>query len=562
MPSTPVQHIVQRLRQSLHRGDDDSTDAELLTRFIEQHDAAACAALVRRHSGMVWGVCQRLLANHHDAEDAFQASFLVMVRRAATVRPRERLANWLYGVAFQTARKAKANAIKRHGRERQMSVLPEPATLPAKDWADLRPILDAALHALPEKYRLPLVLCDLEGMTRKDAAGRLGWLEGTLAGRLARARNLLAKKLARHGLLLSGGWLATLLAQNASAAPPTLLASTLNIAPHGATGALLASGVVSAKTLALTEGVLHMLFWTKVKMSLAAVLLVGCLGFWGAALSPRPVHSEQPTSNAPKVAAQVDPFGLVQSKPKAEPRPGTQIRNDFDKGDDALPTFTDPIGPSQSKPKVATQLPKDALDKVDSDFPLEEMIRLKMAELEVSRKRVNDALVLNQHEMTRLNGQLEELKARLALATRMQGKVLEIDPLDPRLANIALANGQKVARNQILYAIRVVAAQSTTNPSVVKNTKSYLGTLRVIAVEPSKAVVQFTPSQPGVGIKAGDDWTTDSPAPSPSSPLLPRQPPMTTGSSPSPLPARVANPAIGTNALPREFVLHLQFLET
>src|SRR5262245_29114727 len=139
------------------------TDGELLERFVRHWDGAAVEALVRRHAPMVWGVCRRILRNHHDAEDAFQTVFVVLVRRAASVVPREAVADWLYGVARQTALKARQMLAKR--KERQVDA-PEPAAPEPDGWRDREPLLDRELAALPEKYRVPIVLCDLEGRTR------------------------------------------------------------------------------------------------------------------------------------------------------------------------------------------------------------------------------------------------------------------------------------------------------------------------------------------------------------------------------------------------------------
>src|SRR6476620_2205434 len=151
-------------------------DGELLGRFVDRRDEAALAALVSRHGPMVWGVCRRLLG-HHDAEDAFQATFIVLVRKAASVRPREMVGNWLYGVARQAAMQARAAA--RH-REIQVAQMPD-TEAPQDRWADIRPILDEELSRLPDQYRAVIVLCDLEGRTRKDVADHLGCPEGTVA---------------------------------------------------------------------------------------------------------------------------------------------------------------------------------------------------------------------------------------------------------------------------------------------------------------------------------------------------------------------------------------------
>src|SRR5262245_10455269 len=174
---------------------------------------------------MVWGVCCRLLRHPPDAEDAFQATFLVLVRKAAAVCPRELVGNWLYGVASRTALAARAARSRRAARERQVDVMPEPLAAGVTAWEELWPLLDRELARLPDKYRVAVVLCDLEGRSRKDVARQLRLPEGTLSSRLATARRLLARRLARHGLTLSGGAVAALLGQHVSAAavPPLLM---------------------------------------------------------------------------------------------------------------------------------------------------------------------------------------------------------------------------------------------------------------------------------------------------------------------------------------------------
>ena len=179
----------------------ERTDGQLLEAYAASRDGAAFAELVRRHGPMVWGVCRRLLASREDAEDAFQATFLVLVRKPESVRPAESVGNWLHGVAVRAAQKA-AKAVFRR-RERQVESLPEPETVAEGIWHDLIPVLDQEIARLPEKYRLLVVLCDLEGNTRREAATRLGWPEGTVAGRLARAREALARRMARHGPAVS-----------------------------------------------------------------------------------------------------------------------------------------------------------------------------------------------------------------------------------------------------------------------------------------------------------------------------------------------------------------------
>jgi RNA polymerase sigma factor (sigma-70 family) len=147
------------------------TDAQLLESFIAQKDEAAFAALVRRHGPMVWGVCRRILRNHQDAEDAFQATFLVLLHKASSITRPELLGNWLYGVAYYTAKNAKRMAARRRGRERQVSEMAQPEPVAEEEvLRELRSLLDEELSRLPEKYRVPVVLCELQGKSRKEVA--------------------------------------------------------------------------------------------------------------------------------------------------------------------------------------------------------------------------------------------------------------------------------------------------------------------------------------------------------------------------------------------------------
>jgi RNA polymerase sigma factor (sigma-70 family) len=167
----------------------------LLERFTRQQDGAAFAALVRRHGPMVLRVCRRGCANAHDAEDAFQATFWVLVCKAGSIRRPELLANWLCGVAYRTAKKARASALQRRRHERLAACLPRREPSVDAAWQDLRALLDEELHRLPDKYRLPLILCYLEGKTNKEAARHLGWPPGSMSARLARGRQLLRERL-------------------------------------------------------------------------------------------------------------------------------------------------------------------------------------------------------------------------------------------------------------------------------------------------------------------------------------------------------------------------------
>jgi RNA polymerase sigma factor (sigma-70 family) len=281
MATSAMTEVIQRLRGTVFLRDGAGlSDGQLLEAYISRREKAALAALVRRHGPMVWGVCRRVLRNYHDAEDAFQAAFLVLVRKAASIASRELLGNWLYGVAYQTALKARATAAKRRGRERQVVQMPEPQAARQDLWHDLLPLLDQELTRLPDKYRIPIVLCDLEGKTRAEAARQLGCPEGTIAGRLARARVLLAKRLGRHGPAVSGGALAAVLAQGAAPAsvPAPVVSSTIRAASLFAAGQAATTGAISGKAAALMEGVLKAMLFHKIKNVVALFLLIAGVG--------------------------------------------------------------------------------------------------------------------------------------------------------------------------------------------------------------------------------------------------------------------------------------------
>jgi RNA polymerase sigma-70 factor (ECF subfamily) len=234
-------------------------DGQLLERNVNRRDEAVFEAIVRRHGPMVWGVCRRVLGGHHDAEDAFQATFLVLARKASSIVPREMLPNWLYGVACQTAMKARAGIFRRRARERQVPRMPEPSAEPRESWDDeALALLDEELRRLPAHYQAPIVLCDLEGRTHRQAAEQLGWPVGTVAGRLSRALALRAGRLARRGVALSAGALTVLLSRQVASAglPTSLIESTATAASGFAAGQGGAGAVISARAADLTEGVL------------------------------------------------------------------------------------------------------------------------------------------------------------------------------------------------------------------------------------------------------------------------------------------------------------------
>lgn len=283
---------------------DEESDGQLLDRFIDDQDAHAFEELVRRHGRMVLGVCRRVLDNAHDAEDCFQAVFLVLVRKAASVRPREMVGNWLYGVAYRTALEARKMAARRRNREQKRCAMhSQGAETRSDDWQDLQPLLDQELAKLPDKYRGVLVSCDLEGKTRKEVAHALGLPEGTVASRLARARVLLAKRLSRRNLSISVAALASLLSRKASADVPHVLAAvTARAASQLAAGQPIA-GLVSARVAALTDAALTSLLWSKLAIASAVMLVLTVLGIGIGALLPSALAQRSPDPHKPDLLA-------------------------------------------------------------------------------------------------------------------------------------------------------------------------------------------------------------------------------------------------------------------
>ncbi|WZO96178.1 sigma-70 family RNA polymerase sigma factor [Isosphaeraceae bacterium EP7] len=256
------------------------TDGQLLDRFTAGGDDAEAAfeGIVHRHGPMVLGVCRRTLGRVHSAEDAFQATFLVLAIRARSIRRRESLAPWLHGVASRLSRRTRAMA----GRRTDVSCpLPEPISAETTgDLGDLRPVLDEELSRLPEKYRRPIVLCYLEGMTQEQAAGALGWTKGTVSGRLARAKDLLRGRLARRGLAPAVGWMASGSSPGIEAAAITMPATLVNATTRAAIAVglgLAESTATSGSALTLARGAMRSMLVGRLKVA-AVVLMTGTLG--------------------------------------------------------------------------------------------------------------------------------------------------------------------------------------------------------------------------------------------------------------------------------------------
>lgn len=251
-------------------------DSQLLERYLTRRDEAAFRALVDLHGPMVVGLCRRVLRDPRDIEDAFQATFLVLVRKAPAIRDRGLLANWLYGVAYRVARRTRTHTLRRSEREIAVGQLEKSAASPAADIDGIAPVLDQELNGLPAKYRAPLVLCYLQGQTHDQAAEELGCPVGTVRSRLSRGRDLLRRRLIRRGYaptaaVLGRGW--DLPAQlGIEAVPQALISSTVEAAMAIDAFKTIPAGAAGASVLALTQGVLTTMKLAQLKWIAIAIL--------------------------------------------------------------------------------------------------------------------------------------------------------------------------------------------------------------------------------------------------------------------------------------------------
>jgi RNA polymerase sigma factor (sigma-70 family) len=296
--------VVLRHVQRLFHGGSVSglTEGQLLDRFVTTRDEVAFGAIIARHGPMVLGVCRGVLDDPHDVEDAFQATFLVLVRKARGLRDRDLLGQWLYGVARRVALRARADASKRRARERLEAEveMEQPTTLDA-ELRELQVLIREEVDRLSSNDRMAVVLCYLEGLTHEEAADRLGWPVGTVKGRLSRAREKLRDRLTRRGVALPAGALAATLARGASASVPLeLLRSTTLAATQLASGKTLMAGIVSAHAMTLMEGVISTMFTTKLKLAAmtfvatCAVAVPGVLAVQGQGPADEAAKTQRP----------------------------------------------------------------------------------------------------------------------------------------------------------------------------------------------------------------------------------------------------------------------------
>jgi RNA polymerase sigma factor (sigma-70 family) len=442
-------------------------DAELLEWFVSDRDDRAFEALVRRHGPMVLAVCRRVLRNEQDAEDAFQATFLVLARKADCVNPRGALAGWLHGVAHNVARKARGRAARRAAVEaaappRRAELVPtEP------NWDELEPVLDAELAALPEKYRAALVLCDLEGRTRAECAAALDCSEGTLSSRLTRGRRMLAERLTRRGFRCTAGALATLLAGRTAVLAEPLVASTLPLAS-------LAAGTVPVAVSELAHGVLKTMFLRKLRtVALAALVLVA-----GAAAL---VSTAVPTTAAPVPAA--PPVGEVPA------------------------TLADINANLLLNRKVLRDLKCD-IDQLDKIMDaVEAALRESQRRTEVmSKAAINPNVKRMEKEQLKKDAQTAEAKLRKVAAAVVKGHLTEAQR--KRLAQIDLqARGYAaLATPAVVQALNITDAQKKQLAEIAGKaalSMHRVGTIQTIGDTPAPLVGNDEKEKELRGIQSG-----------------------------------------------------------
>lgn len=322
MAHEPLHAVVRHIRKvSAALQTDQQDDQDLLERFIDERDGTAFVALVQRHGPMVRGVCRRLLRRESDADDAFQATFLVFLNKARSIRKRRSLGSWLHGVAIRTALRAKTNAAQRHVHEQQATAKAPDEPWKEAAWREICTVLDEEVQGLSETYRAPLVLCYLEGRTRDEAAHQLGWSLRTLQRRLERGRDLLRIRLTRRGLTLSAGLLATALAEHTGrAALPVGLANlTAKAALGDAAGTMASAGLTSGPAAALAKGVLKAMFINKLTALTALTamaLAVGIIGTGAGLWTYQALAAQRADTTEQKTAA---PAKNTKEKKAAEP---------------------------------------------------------------------------------------------------------------------------------------------------------------------------------------------------------------------------------------------------
>ncbi len=396
MATATAAKVIQQIRK-LAAVEDRShqTDRQLLECFVDRQDESAFHALVRRHGPLVLGVCRRVLRHEQDAEDAFQATFLILARKAASIGKKDSLCGWLYKVAYHAAIKARLRATPRTPRldseplsarsDAELCKATHPASRDPLDeltGRELLAVLDEEMQRLPERLRVPLIHCYLQGQTRDQAARQLGWSLSTLQRRLEQGRERLRGRLERRGVALSMGLLVAGVSQSASAGalPSVLISATVKAAMLVVAGEIAAAGAISAPALALTNAVLRSLFTTKVKIATVVLLAAGLIGVGVGAITQQVLAQRQGQHSANWVA------GAASSKPRqsvrhlvfqdSAPATRTQARAEKERPDEKQMTVSGRVLGPNGKPVPEALVALLTYQKDQRGMPTEENLQM------------------------------------------------------------------------------------------------------------------------------------------------------------------------------------------
>jgi RNA polymerase sigma factor (sigma-70 family) len=418
MSKAQLHTVLRQLNRTLQMsGEDGLTDEQLLANFVARRDEAAFELLVWRHGAMVLSTCRRLLRDAQEAEDALQATFLVLARKAGSIRRGQALGGWLHRVASRLARRIRARAARQ---PRCQSLETDVADRPAVDqllWNDLGPVLDEEVNRLPEKYRQPVILCYLEGQSNEEAARRLGCPRGTILSRLARGRERLRSRLTHRGITLTSAVLTAVLANEGTAAslPGPLVPVIVKAALSFARGTAVV-GLVSARATAWTEGALRAMLLSKIKIAATVALVLVALGTGGGLLSQRLAAQRTPANPAPQVA---------QGERRPDGGGGRELRSTEVHGilkavDAGKGTITVTIGEGRGQGVDKTlDLAKDVEVGFGSAFGREV--------LAVKEGKLAD-LAAGAYVSLMLSGEPRKVESILAQGPRVQGLLKVVDP--------------------------------------------------------------------------------------------------------------------------------------
>ncbi|MCI0638140.1 MAG: sigma-70 family RNA polymerase sigma factor [Gemmataceae bacterium] len=453
--------VVNEIRTWAVAGRDNHVpDKELLRRFVSSQDEAAFADLIKRHGPMVHGMCRKMLRHTQDAEDAFQATFLVLARKAKSIRKQESVGGWLYGVAYRVANKLRVTEARR--RAKSMRVGQTFLSAEGRDdtdaltWREVQVAVCAELEHLPDKYRAPLLLCYVQGKTRDEAAQELGWDFGVLRGRLERGRVLLRARLVRRGLTLSGALLAVGMADAGQvvALSPNLLSTTVQAA-LGVAKTSAAAGLVSSQVAALTQGVIQAMFLTKMKSLLVGFATVAFLGA-GVGLV---------TFRASALAG--DPTQAVVAQTQTEPRKQAEEN--------------DPVKLRREIERLRQELDKTRLELQRAKLDVEQLkLIAHLAKIDAEQaKRVAENERLLALEALRNAREKEEARNK---ALNLQQKQNAIQPNEKNydVPSTATPDGMKLALGQE----KTVTVLETRTGKLLFKSEGHTGAITALAFSP------------------------------------------------------------------------------